>query len=142
MPVTLKDADKGIGVTNYADTVVFDGKKNIVVIRFGGYPETVLSMSDAIFSGCSVCIRLPNEKTEAVLSSKGVRNYERRIINYETGAECVMKVKDDEVSGSGEKAQRNIYIYSAKARKNCFPSWTGSCRFRCCHAGANTLSVN
>lgn len=111
MPVTLKDGDKGIGVTNYADTVVFDGNKNIVVIRFGGYPETVLSMSDAIFSGCSVCIRLPNERTEAVFSSKGVRNYERRIINYETGAECVMKVKDDEASGSCEKAQRNIYIF-------------------------------
>ena len=41
MPITIKDDKNVISVTNYADTVVFDGNKNIIVLRFGGYPETV-----------------------------------------------------------------------------------------------------
>lgn len=41
MPVTVSDGNRNIGVTNYADTVVFDSCRNIIVIRFGGYPETV-----------------------------------------------------------------------------------------------------
>ncbi len=69
MPITIKDDKNVISVTNYADTVVFDGNKNIIVLRFGGYPETVQSMSDAIFSDCSVSIRLPGEKTDKELYS-------------------------------------------------------------------------
>ena len=39
MPVILKNENYGVGITNYADTVVFDGNKSLVAIRFGGYPE-------------------------------------------------------------------------------------------------------
>ena len=111
MPITIKDDKNVISVTNYADTVVFDGNKNIIVLRFGGYPETVQSMSDAIFSDCSVSIRLPGEKTDTVLSSKGVRNYERRTLSYETCAECVMKVKDDELTDDGKEKPKNVYFF-------------------------------
>ena len=111
MPVTVSDGNRNIGVTNYADTVVFDSSRNIIVIRFGGYPETVQAMSDAVFSDCGVRIRLPSENTETVLYSKGIRNYERRIKTFGTCAECVMKVKDDEAGDGGDKALKDIYIF-------------------------------
>ena len=73
MPITIKDDKNVISVTNYADTVVFDGNKNIIVLRFGGYPETVQSMSDAIFSDCSVSVRLPEELRKADCELRNLR---------------------------------------------------------------------
>lgn len=48
MPVILKDENYGVGITNYADTVVFDGNKSLVAIRFGGYPEKRLTKIENI----------------------------------------------------------------------------------------------
>lgn len=48
IPVILKDENYGVGITNYADTVVFDGNKSFVAIRFGGYPEKRLTKIENI----------------------------------------------------------------------------------------------
>ena len=63
----LKDEKYGVGITDYADTVVFGGDKKLVAIRFGGYPETVLAMSDALTSGSKIALKLPGETCETGL---------------------------------------------------------------------------
>ncbi len=104
----LKDEKYGVGITNYADTLVFDGSKKLIALRFGGYPETVLSMSDALFSGSKIALRLPGETRETELTTLGGR-YERRIKSTDTSAECVLKPGGDE---EDEKEKlRNIYIF-------------------------------
>lgn len=98
-----------MGITNYADTVVFDGNKSLVAIRFGGYPETVLAMSDALFSGSKIALRLPKEKSETELTTHG-GNYSRRLKAGDTASECVLKANGDEKKEKDE-SPRDLYIF-------------------------------
>ena len=101
-----------MGITNYADTVVFDGNKRLVAIRFGGYPETVLAMSDALFSGSKIALRLPKEKSESeepsvplVILEEGKynkTNLEKIHLNEEFFDDILRKQK--------VKKRRNVFI--------------------------------
>ena len=104
----LKDEKYGVGITNYADTVVFGGDKKLAAVRFGGYPETVLSMSDALFSGSKIALKLPGETCETELTSFGGK-YERRIKAANTSAECVMKLTDS--IKTDKEGPQDIYIF-------------------------------
>lgn len=104
----LNDEKYGVGITNYADTLVFDGDKKLAAVRFGGYPETVLSMSDALFSVSKFAVKLPGEKCETELTTFGGR-YERRIRAANTSAECVMKLTDG--TYADKESPRDIYIF-------------------------------
>ena len=88
---------------------MFDGNKSLVAIRFGGYPETVLAMSDALFSGSKIALRLPKEKSETELTTHG-GNYSRRMKAGDTASECVLKVNDDEKKEKDENP-RDLYIF-------------------------------
>ena len=98
-----------MGITNYTDTVVFDGNRNLIALRFGGYPETVLAMSDALFSGSKIAVRLPGENRETELASLG-GGYERRIKSTDTAAECVLRLNDEKI-GKEDERPHNIYIF-------------------------------
>ncbi len=88
---------------------MFDGNKSLVAIRFGGYPETVLAMSDALFSGSKIALRLPKEKNETELTTHG-GNYSRRMKAGDTASECVLKLNDDEKKEKDENPH-DIYIF-------------------------------
>ena len=88
---------------------MFDGNKSLVAIRFGGYPETVLAMSDALFSGSKIALRLPKEKSETELTTHG-GNYSRRMKAGDTASECVLKANGDEKKEKDE-SPRDLYIF-------------------------------
>lgn len=88
---------------------MFDGNKSLVAIRFGGYPETVLAMSDALFSGSKIALRLPKEKSETELTTHG-GNYSRRMKAGDTASECVLKANGDEKKEKDENP-RDLYIF-------------------------------
>ena len=49
--------DKDILLKCFSDTLVYhkeNGKRSMVAIRFGGYPEQVRGMSDAMYGGIAV----------------------------------------------------------------------------------------
>ena len=51
------DTKAEVRLETYADTVVIEKERNtayLAVIRFGGYPESVKGMSEAIYGGSSV----------------------------------------------------------------------------------------
>ena len=57
VPISYRDADNGISLKCYADTIVYlreNNKRILTAVRFGGYPEQVRGMSDAINGGISV----------------------------------------------------------------------------------------
>ena len=104
---------------------MFDGNKSLVAIRFGGYPETVLAMSDALFSGSKIALRLPKEKNETELTSFGGR-YSRRLKAGDTASECVLKLNDDE-----KKTKiRTTSTFSARMKADFSQSLTVSCQCR------------
>ena len=57
-PVTYFDPDNSIRLNCYADTFVYhkaSGKeRNLVAMRFGGYPEEVRAMADALRNGAGL----------------------------------------------------------------------------------------
>ena len=56
VPISYRDADNGISLKCYADTIVYlreNNKRILTAVRFGGYPEQVRGMSDAINGGIS-----------------------------------------------------------------------------------------
>ena len=52
-------------------------------------------MSDALFSGSKIALRLPKEKSETELTTHS-GNYSRRMKAGDTASECVLKANDDE----------------------------------------------
>lgn len=52
MKVSYYDPKAEVRLTTYADTLVIDGGNMLAAIRFGGYPEQVKAMSDAIYGCC------------------------------------------------------------------------------------------
>ena len=56
MKVTYYDEKNSIRLTGYADTVVWDekGKATLAALRFGGYPEEVRGLADAIYGGITI----------------------------------------------------------------------------------------
>ena len=56
MELSYSDHKFQIRLTGYADTVIIDSgtQQTISAIRFGGYPEVVRALSDAIYGGASV----------------------------------------------------------------------------------------
>lgn len=66
-------------------------------------------MSDALFSGSKIALRLPKEKSETELTTHG-GNYIRRMKAGDTASECVLKLNDDEKKEK-DKNPHDIYIF-------------------------------
>ena len=57
IPLTYYDPGKEVRLTVYADTIILDrsGEGSVIsAVRFGGYPEMVKAMSDAIYGGATI----------------------------------------------------------------------------------------
>jgi len=57
IPLTYYDPGKEVRLTVYADTIILDriGEGSVIsAVRFGGYPEVVKAMSDAIYGGATI----------------------------------------------------------------------------------------
>ena len=57
IPVSYYDPSKQVRLSAYADTVVYEPERYVCAlraIRFGGYPEMVQAMSDAIYAGGTI----------------------------------------------------------------------------------------
>lgn len=61
IPVSYNDNKNAIRLNCYADTLVYEmtgeNSGKLLGIRFGGYPEQVRGISDAIFGGGQIAIK-------------------------------------------------------------------------------------
>lgn len=82
MRVTYYDSKNNIRLTGYADTVVWDGAgggaPTLAALRFGGYPEEVRGLSDAVYGGATIEIE---GEPDLTLRSK-VKGY-RRVLDHD-----------------------------------------------------------
>jgi hypothetical protein len=105
----------------YADTVVLESEgyaSYIAAIRFGGYPESVKGMSDAIYGGGSITIEI--DGTPLTVHSR-VKQYRKQISHDGIYAEATLMIQDDEQradqdgdeSGYGNRAgkPRKCYLF-------------------------------
>lgn len=94
MKVTYYDPKNNIRLTGYSDTVVWDdkGQPTLTALRFGGYPEEVRGLADAIFGGITIEI----ESEGATLTLKTLSKQYRREISHDgVYAEATLIVEDD-----------------------------------------------
>lgn len=91
----------------YADTAVVEKEGNasfIAAVRFGGYPESVKGMSDAIYGGGSVTVEIDGEPVSLCSRTK---QYRRELSHDGIYAEATLVIRDGEVnsdSGEGNKS--------------------------------------
>ena len=95
MELTYFDPHRGVRLGAYADTIILDssGSDNIIsAIRFGGYPEMVHGMSDAIYGGASIEVIQGN--TQIVLKSRP-KGYRRQQSHDGPYATATLMASDD-----------------------------------------------
>ncbi|MFR9537850.1 MAG: helicase-related protein [Rikenellaceae bacterium] len=105
MPLSYYDSGNSIRLSAYADTVIYeqDGKEKILrAIRFGGYPEMVRALSDAIYGGGSVELDCAGQ----MMSIRGnPKHYQRQLSHDGVYAEATLLATDDEQQD--DKAKEN-----------------------------------
>ena len=111
MPISYYNPKQEIRLSAYADTIVLepDGRKqHLRAIRFGGYPEMVRAMSDAIYAGATLEAEIAGEaatlscepkKYECHLSHDGIYA-EATILSLD--AEDAAAKKDEEAQADGQ----------------------------------------
>ena len=105
VPISYRDADNGISLKCYADTIVYlreNNKRILTAVRFGGYPEQVRGMSDAINGGISVETEI--EQNRVVIYSERKR-YRKKLSHDGVYAESMMIMLDDEKNNVSEGEQ-------------------------------------
>lgn len=96
MPISYYNPKQEIRLSAYADTIILepDGRKQrLRAIRFGGYPEMVRAMSDAIYAGATLETEFAGET--AMLSCEP-KKYECHLSHDGIYAEATILSLDDE----------------------------------------------
>lgn len=103
MKVTYYDGKNSIRLTGYSDTVVWDekGKATLAALRFGGYPEEVRGLADAIYGGITIEI----ESEDGAMTLSTLAKQYRRVLSYDgVYAEATLIAEDDgQTTKNGEK---------------------------------------
>ena len=94
MKVTYYDPKSDIRLLCYADTVVWDTKPapTLIALRFGGYPERVQGLADAIYGGATIEIE-DNNTTYSLRTLP--KQYRREISRDGVYAEATLIAEDD-----------------------------------------------
>ncbi len=96
--LTYFDPKASVRLTTYADTIITepDGKsESIAAIRFGGYPEMVGAMSDAIYGGGTIEL-IQNGSTYQLKSTPKV--YRRQMAHDGAYATATLMINDEALS--------------------------------------------
>ena len=96
--LTYYDPKANIRLTTYADTIITDpnGKEeSIAAVRFGGYPEMVRAMSDAIYGGGSIDL-IQNGNTFQLKSKP--KSYQRQLAHDGAYATATLMIQDEALS--------------------------------------------
>ena len=108
MKLTYFDPDAKVHLTNYADMAVYDkantanAQNTLCAIRFGGYPESVNAMVQAINGGCTVTLEI-GEKLLLIQSI--TKRYRKQLSFGGIYAETTLIINNNDESG------QNRYLF-------------------------------
>ena len=98
IPISYFDPKAEVRLSVYADTLVLEPElteKTLRAIRFGGYPEMVRAMSDAIYGGAGIDAEIGGTSIR-ILSQ--VKRYQRQLSHDGVYAEATLLSLDDDQS--------------------------------------------
>lgn len=93
--LTYFDPKSEVRLTAYADTIIMDSDSKgntLSAIRFGGYPEVVRSMADAIYGGAAI---EAIQNGAAILLRSRLKGYERQFSHDGLYATATLMASDD-----------------------------------------------
>lgn len=97
IPVSYYNASQEVRLSAYADTIVYeqDGpRKNILrAVRFGGYPEMVRGIADAVYAGGSLEAYLGDQ---SIWMESQAKRYRRQVTHDGVYAEATLLAIDDD----------------------------------------------
>ena len=96
MKMNYYDVKAEVRLETYSDTVVIEKEGNVpylTAIRFGGYPESVKGMSEAIYGGGTVSIEIDGKETEVF---SRVKQYRKEFSHDGIYAEATLLILDEE----------------------------------------------
>ena len=103
MPISYYNPKQEIRLSAYADTIVLepDGRESrLRAIRFGGYPEMVRAMSDAIYAGATLETEFAGETAMLTCEPK---KYECHLSHDGIYAEATILSLDEEDSAQEQE---------------------------------------
>lgn len=115
--VSYRDSDREIHVSGYADMLVYDENSHfLVAMRYGGYPEAVRALADAIGSGGTIDVELEEDSFQLYTTPKF---YEKQLKKDSIYTECLIKRKDDQNTKSTDahelpSGKRQQYIFTSR----------------------------
>ncbi|MBQ9346445.1 MAG: hypothetical protein IJT94_03765 [Oscillibacter sp.] len=105
MKVSYYNDSKQTRLTAYADIVVYERVRNnltLRAIRFGGYPEMVEGLSDAIYAGAYINVQTPDEY---LLILSETKRYTRQTTRDGVYAEAVLLGRDDDQNAKNAESE-------------------------------------
>ena len=120
-PITYFDHNKALCLNCYADTFVYhkaNGReRNLVAMRFGGYPEQVRAMADVLRKGAGIETIIENHK---IILHAQHKAYKRSITHDGIYAEGTMLALDDESGAMSDDEQPEVERPAAKRKMYIF----------------------
>jgi hypothetical protein len=104
-PINCYSSKEKVHLTNYADLIITDKEKNLIGCRFGGYPESVVAMTDAVMFGSDVFAKIGSNSTD--ITNRKIRNYSRKTTRDGIYAESVLFQKDSDIKDKSEEESEN-----------------------------------
>ena len=96
MPISYYNPSQSTRLSAYADTLIYEqdgGRMLLRAIRFGGYPEMVQALSDAIYGGATIDTEIGGSR---YCFTAEVKKYDRQVTHDGVYAEATLLSRDDE----------------------------------------------
>lgn len=96
IPISYYNATQEVRLSAYADTIVYEQEgqqKTLRAIRFGGYPEMVRALADAVYAGATLEAQVGGESLH--LASQ-IKRYQRQVTHDGVYAEATLLAIDDD----------------------------------------------
>ena len=103
IPVSYYNPKQEIRLSAYADIIVYEpdkSKKILRAIRFGGYPEMVRALADALYAGAGIEATIRGENTQLTCEPK---RYQRQFTYDGVYAVATLMAIDDDQKTAGQK---------------------------------------
>ena len=100
IPISYFSPKQSIRLNAYADTIIYepDGRRQFLrAIRFGGYPEMVRALADALYAGADLEATIG---AETYIFASEPKRYQRQFSHDGVYAEAVLLALDDELDSA------------------------------------------
>lgn len=118
IPISYFSPKQSIRLNAYADTIIYepDGRRQFLrAIRFGGYPEMVRALADALYAGADLEATIG---AETYIFASEPKRYQRQFSHDGVYAEAVLLALDDELDSAQSEQEQSQQALQQPPRRS------------------------